>query len=51
MPGTADLSERLEGTAKAIEQHWLIRFVLVFAAITGCLIFFWEVWKMFENAH
>jgi pimeloyl-ACP methyl ester carboxylesterase len=51
LPGTAGLSERLEHKAKALEQNWLIKFVLIFAAITGCLIFFWEIWKMWRGAH
>jgi pimeloyl-ACP methyl ester carboxylesterase len=42
---TSGVSDRLDHRAKALEQHWSIKFVLVFAAITGCLIFFWEIWK------
>jgi pimeloyl-ACP methyl ester carboxylesterase len=49
LPGTTGFSERLEHNAKAIEQHWLVRFVLVFAAITGCLIFFYELWKLYRG--
>jgi pimeloyl-ACP methyl ester carboxylesterase len=49
LPGTAGISERLEHKAKAIEQNWFIKFVLIFAAITGCLIFFWELWKAWEG--
>jgi pimeloyl-ACP methyl ester carboxylesterase len=45
LPDTAGLSQRLEKKAHALEQNWFIKFVLIFAAITGCLIFFWEVWK------
>jgi len=45
MPGTEGLTQRLEHKARALEQNWFIKFVLVFAAITGCLIFFWEAWK------
>lgn len=51
LPGTAGFSDRLEHQAKALEQHWLIKFILVFAAITGCLIFFWEIYKMVRGAH
>ena len=46
LAGTAGLSERLEHKARALESNWFIKFVLIFAAITGCLIFFWELWKM-----
>jgi pimeloyl-ACP methyl ester carboxylesterase len=51
MPGTAGISERLEKKAKAIEQNWIIKFILIFAAISGCFIFFWEVWKMVHGEH
>lgn len=40
------VSNRLEHRAKALEQHWSVKLVLIFAAVTGCLIFFWEVWKI-----
>jgi len=46
LPATTHLSERLEKKAHALEQNWFIKFVLVFAALTGCLIFFWEVYKL-----
>jgi pimeloyl-ACP methyl ester carboxylesterase len=51
LPGTAGISERLELKAKKLEQNWLIKFILVFAAITGCLIFFWEIWKIVRGEH
>ena len=51
MPGTAGISERLEMKAKAIEQNWIIKFILIFAAISGCFIFFWEVWKMVHGEY
>jgi pimeloyl-ACP methyl ester carboxylesterase len=46
---TGAVSARLEHKARALEQHWLIKFVLVFAAITGCILFFWELWKAVEH--
>jgi pimeloyl-ACP methyl ester carboxylesterase len=42
---TTAVSVQLEHKAKALEQHWSIKFVLIFAAITGSLLFFWELWK------
>jgi pimeloyl-ACP methyl ester carboxylesterase len=42
---TTDVSAQLERKAKALEQHWSIKFVVIFAAITGCILFFWELWK------
>jgi pimeloyl-ACP methyl ester carboxylesterase len=48
---TSGVSDRLEHRAKALEQHWSIKFVLIFAAITGCFIFFWEIYKMVRGEH
>lgn len=42
---TIAVSTQLEHSARALEQHWFIKFVLIFAAITGCILFFWELWK------
>ncbi len=42
---TVAVSTQLEHSARALEQHWFIKFVLIFAAITGCILFFWELWK------
>lgn len=42
---TVAVSTQLEHSARALEQHWFIKFMLIFAAITGCLLFFWEIWK------
>lgn len=49
LPGTTNLSERLEEKAKAIEQNWFIKFILIFAAITGSIVFFWEIWKAYSG--
>ncbi|MBV9346854.1 MAG: alpha/beta hydrolase [Pseudolabrys sp.] len=49
LPGTAGLTKRLEKKAHALEQNWFIKFVLVFAAITGCFIFFYEIWKLYRG--
>jgi pimeloyl-ACP methyl ester carboxylesterase len=51
LPATTHLGARLEKKAQAKEQNWFIKFVRVFAAITGCLIFFWEVYKLVRGAH
>jgi pimeloyl-ACP methyl ester carboxylesterase len=47
---TETVTKRLEQKAHALERNWLIKFILVFAACTGCLIFFWEVWKILRGA-
>ena len=49
LSGTPRISERLESSAKALEQNWFIKFVLIFAALTGCFIFFWEIWKAWRG--
>lgn len=48
LPGTAGFKERLEIRIKALEQNWLIKVVIVVAAITGCLIFLLELWKLWR---
>lgn len=48
LPGTAGLTARLEKRAKALEQNWLIKIVIVIAAITGCFIFGLELWKLWK---
>jgi pimeloyl-ACP methyl ester carboxylesterase len=49
LPGTETFTKRLEHKAHALEQNWLIKFILVFAAITGCLIFFYEIYKLWRG--
>lgn len=48
LPGTTKLTQRLETKAKALEQNWFIKIVVVLAAITGCLIFLVELWKLWK---
>jgi pimeloyl-ACP methyl ester carboxylesterase len=48
LPGTAGLTERLETRAKALEQNWFIKIVIVLAAVTGCFIFLLEMWKLWR---
>lgn len=43
LPGTTNLTERLERSAKAVEQNWFIKIVIVLAALTGCVLFFLEM--------
>ena len=49
LPGTAGLTERLEKKAKALEQNWFIKIVIVLAAVTGCFIFGLELWKLWKG--
>lgn len=48
LPGTTGLTERLEKKAHALEQNWLIKIVIVLAAVTGCFIFLLELWKLWK---
>ena len=46
LPGHATLGDRLDRTVKSLEQNWLMKLVIIFAAITGVVIFFMELWKL-----
>ena len=48
LPGTTTLTVRLETKAKAIEQSWIIKMVIVLAALTGCFLFALEMWKLWK---
>lgn len=45
LPGTATISERVEDAVGSVERNWFIKIVVIFAAIAGCILFFWELWK------
>lgn len=49
LPGTTRPRERLENAIKSIEQNWFIKIVVIFAAITGVIIFFEELWRVFHH--
>lgn len=51
LPGTAGVTERLETTVAKIEHNWLIKFMVILAALTGCVLFFIEMWKLLYPAH
>ena len=51
LPGTATFSERLETTVGNVERNWFIKVAVIFAALTGCVLFFIEIWKMSHAAH
>jgi pimeloyl-ACP methyl ester carboxylesterase len=46
LPGTMPRKERLEYAVKTIEQNWIIKIIILLAAITGVVIFFVEAWRM-----
>lgn len=45
LPGTTSAMERVDAKVAAIERNWLIKVIIIFAAITGVIIFFMEMWK------
>lgn len=49
LPGTAEFKERLDTKVRALEQSWLIKIVIVIAAISGCFIFLLEMWKLWRH--
>lgn len=51
LPGTAGISERLESGISKVERSWLIKVVIIFAALTGCVLFFMEMWKLVKGGH
>jgi pimeloyl-ACP methyl ester carboxylesterase len=44
LPGTENRKERLENAVAQIEKNWLIKIIIILAAITGVIIFFVELW-------
>ena len=51
LPGTTTLTERVEGAVVSVERNWFIKVVVIFAALTGCVLFFMEMWKMLHGGH
>lgn len=49
LPGTKTVGQRLEGAMSGLERNWFIKFVVIFAAITGVVIFFVELWHMLHR--
>jgi pimeloyl-ACP methyl ester carboxylesterase len=49
LPGTAKPKDRLENAVKAVEQNWIIKVVVILAAITGVVIFAMELWRMWRH--
>lgn len=49
LPGTKNLQERLETAVAGIEKNWVVKIVVILAAITGIIIFGVEVWHMLRG--
>jgi pimeloyl-ACP methyl ester carboxylesterase len=48
LPGTATLTQRVESKIGAIERNWLIKVIVILAAITGLILFLQEIWREFH---
>jgi len=46
LPGTQTFRQRLDNAIKSVEQNWLVKVIIILAAITGCFIFGLEVWRL-----
>jgi pimeloyl-ACP methyl ester carboxylesterase len=49
LPGTASFKERVEKVVLAVEQSWLIKIVVILAAITGVALFVEEIWRALHH--
>jgi pimeloyl-ACP methyl ester carboxylesterase len=49
LPGTGSVRDRLDRLVRDIEQSWIIKVVIIIAAITGVVIFFLEMWKLLQH--
>jgi pimeloyl-ACP methyl ester carboxylesterase len=45
LPGTVTFKERVNQAVLAVEQSWLIKIVVILAAITGVALFVEEMWR------
>ena len=48
LPGTGESTGRLDRAVKSIEQNWLIKVIVILAAIAGVVIFLLEMWKFWR---
>lgn len=49
LPGTQTFRERLDASIKNVEQNWLVKVIIILAAITGCFIFALEAWRLWRH--
>lgn len=49
LPGTSTIWQRLETSIAGVERNWFIKLVIIFAALTGVVIFFLEMWRVFTH--
>jgi len=48
VPGTRTVRQRLDDAVKGIEQNAFIKLSAIGAAVAGCIIFLFEMWKLFR---
>ena len=49
LPGTASRNARLQIAVARVEQTWLVKVIVIFAALSGVVIFFVELWRMLHR--
>lgn len=49
LPGTKTRSERLENAVASIEKNWVIKIIVILAAIAGVVIFGVEMWQLMRH--
>jgi pimeloyl-ACP methyl ester carboxylesterase len=49
LPGTKNRRERLETAVANMEKSWIIKVIIIVAAITGVVIFGLEIWKLMRH--
>lgn len=49
LPGTKNRKERWENAVTNIEKSWIVKIIIIVAAITGVVIFGLEVWRLMRH--
>jgi pimeloyl-ACP methyl ester carboxylesterase len=45
LPGTATVSQRLEGAVGSIQRNWVLKLVVIAGTLVSAAIAFWELWR------
>jgi len=49
LPGTKNRKERLESAVANVEKNWVVKIIVILAAITGVVIFGMELWRLMRH--
>jgi pimeloyl-ACP methyl ester carboxylesterase len=49
LPGTSTFWQRLETSIAGVERNWIIKLVVILAALTGVAIFLLEMWRLLKR--